>query len=93
MRHQYPGKWRSIKPWVATLLPQKTVSSLADVDQAPAPLWRDSPDALLLRITPEQPAKLLSRLRGRWRVPLDAVTLVADALPKPGAYSCNSCWI
>jgi type VI secretion system protein ImpL len=85
MRHQYPGKWRSIKPWVATLLPQKTVSSLADVDQAPAPLWRDSPDALLLRITPEQPAKLLSRLRGRWRVPLDAVTLVADALPKTGS--------
>ena len=85
MRHQYPGKWRSIKPWVATLLPEKAVSSLADVDQAPAPLWLDSPDALLLRVTPEQPASLLSRLRGRWRVPLDAVTLVADTLPKTGS--------
>ncbi|WP_287879534.1 ImcF-related family protein [Aquitalea sp.] len=85
MRHQYPGKWRSIKPWVATLLPEKAVSSLADVDQAPAPLWLDSPDALLLRVTPEQPAKLLARLRGRWRVPLDAITLVADALPKTGS--------
>lgn len=85
MRHQYPGKWRSIKPWVATLLPEKVVSSLADVDQTPAPLWLDSPDALLLHITPEQPAKRLARLRGRWRVPLDAVTLVADTLPKTGS--------
>ncbi|PXX49594.1 ImcF-related family protein [Aquitalea magnusonii] len=85
MRHQYPGKWRRIKPWVAMLLPEKAVSSLADVDQAPAPLWLDSPDALLLRITPEQPAKLLSRLRGRWRVPLDAVMLVGQALPTAGS--------
>ena len=85
MRHQYPGKWRSIKPWVATLLPEKAVSSLADIDQPPTPVWLDSADALLLRITADQPAKILSRLRGRWRVPFDAVTLVGDTLPKTGS--------